>query len=85
MAALGLADPLGSQVGSEAGHGALELTSGLGPRLYALPDDESVITARKGHETDPNNVEPVLSFQKRRRRGGSTERPWRCAPNRLYR
>ena len=64
MAALGLANQLPSQVGAEAGRGALELTSGLGRKLYALPDDQSVITARKSLAADPKNVEPVLQLSK---------------------
>jgi hypothetical protein len=35
-----------SQVAPETGHGALEITSGLGRKLYALPDGENVISAR---------------------------------------
>jgi len=36
-----------SQGGGVAWQGALELTSGLGRKLYALPADDSVINARK--------------------------------------
>ncbi len=59
-----LATPLPSQVGPEAGHGVLEITSGLGRKLYALPDDESVIDARKSLAADPKNVERVLQLSK---------------------
>jgi hypothetical protein len=42
-----LAAQLSSQGGSVARQGALKLTSGLGRKVYALPDDDSVINARK--------------------------------------
>jgi tetratricopeptide (TPR) repeat protein len=53
-----------SQAGSAAPRGALELTSGLGRRLYSLPDDESVTAARKNLAADPKNVERVLQLSK---------------------
>ena len=55
---------LRSQVGAEAPQGALELTSGLGRKLYALPDDKSVINARKSLAADPKSVELVLQLSK---------------------
>ncbi len=64
MATFGLATQLPSPMGAEAGHGALEVTSGLGRKLYALPDDESVIEARKSLAADPRNVERVLQLSK---------------------
>jgi tetratricopeptide (TPR) repeat protein len=64
MATFGLAAQLPSQIGAEAGHGALEVTSGLGRKLYALPDDESVIDARKSLAADPKSVERVLQLSK---------------------
>ena len=64
MATFSLAAQLPSQIGAEAGHGALEVTSGLGRKLYALPDDESVIDARKNLAADPKNVERVLQLSK---------------------
>ena len=64
IAIFGLAAQLPSQIGNEAGHGALELTSGLGRKLYSLPDDERVIDARKSLAADPNNVERVLQLSK---------------------
>jgi tetratricopeptide (TPR) repeat protein len=64
VAIFGLAAQLPSQVGAEAGQGALELTSGLGRKLYALPDDENVINARKSLAADPKNVERVLQLSK---------------------
>ena len=63
IAAFGLIAQLSSQ--SSAGvHGALEVTSGLGRRLYALPDDQSVIDARKNLAADPKNVDRVLQLSK---------------------
>jgi tetratricopeptide (TPR) repeat protein len=60
----GLAAPLPSQNGAGAGHGALELTSGLGRKLYALPDDDNVINARKNLAADPKSAERVLQLSK---------------------
>jgi tetratricopeptide (TPR) repeat protein len=53
-----------SQTGSSAPHGVLELTSGLGRKLYSLPDDESVTSARKNFAADPKSVERVLQLSK---------------------
>jgi tetratricopeptide (TPR) repeat protein len=64
VAIFGLATQLPSQTASATGHGALELTSGLGRELYSLPDDESVITARKSLAADPKSVERVLQLSK---------------------
>jgi len=58
----GLAGRLQAQTGAGATQGALELTSGLGRRLYALPDDQNVIDARKSLAAQPNNVERVLAL-----------------------
>jgi tetratricopeptide (TPR) repeat protein len=44
--------------------GALEVTSGLGRKLYALPDDQSVLDARKSLAADPKNVDRVLQLSK---------------------
>lgn len=51
-----------SQAQTAAAHGALELTSGLGRRLYALPDDPTVTAARKNLAADPHNVDRVLAL-----------------------
>jgi tetratricopeptide (TPR) repeat protein len=59
---LGLALPLESESG--ASPGALEVTSGLGRKLYALPDDDKVIAARKNLAEDPKNVERVIQLSK---------------------
>jgi len=45
-------------------HGALELTSGLGRRLYALPEDEAVKTARAKLAADPASVSLALALSK---------------------
>jgi tetratricopeptide (TPR) repeat protein len=63
MALLGLSTPLLSQTGA-SGRGALEGTSGLGRKLYALPDDQNVIDARKNLAADPKNVDRVLQLSK---------------------
>jgi tetratricopeptide (TPR) repeat protein len=54
---------LPSQTGP-GGHSALEVTSGLGRKLYALPDDQNVIDARKGFAADPKNVDRVLQLSR---------------------
>jgi tetratricopeptide (TPR) repeat protein len=59
LAAFGVTANLVSQT---AGHGALELTSGLSRKLYALPDDKAVIEARKSLAADPKNVTLVLKL-----------------------
>jgi tetratricopeptide (TPR) repeat protein len=43
---------------------SLQVTSSLGRKLYSLPDDGSVTTARKKLAADPKNVELVLAFSK---------------------
>ena len=43
---------------------AFEVTSGLGRRLYALPDDGSVMTARKKLAADPRDAVLVLALSK---------------------
>src|SRR5579862_3453208 len=64
VAVFGVAAELPAQAGSEGPHGALELTSGLGRKLYALPDDESVSNARKSFAAEPKSVERVLQLSK---------------------
>ena len=59
LAASGLPAHLSSQ---PAEHGALQLTSGLGRKLYALPDDQSVTDARRSLAADPRNVGLVLQL-----------------------
>jgi tetratricopeptide (TPR) repeat protein len=60
----GLTCLLQAQTGAGSAHGALEVTSGLGHQLYALPDDPSVIEARKALAAEPKNVERVLALSK---------------------
>jgi tetratricopeptide (TPR) repeat protein len=53
---------LTTQLLSQAG--ALEVTSGLGRKLYALPDDQAILDARKNLAADPKNVDRVLQLSK---------------------
>jgi len=55
---------LHAQDGVKGGPPSFEVTSALGRTLYALPDDESVTTARKKLAADPNNVALVLALSK---------------------
>src|SRR5258708_15172449 len=55
---------LQSQAVAQASHGAFEVTSGLGRKLYALPDDQGIIEARKKLTEDPTSVERVLQLSK---------------------
>lgn len=48
----------------KVGGGSFEVTSTLGRKLYSLPDDESVTTARKKLAADPKNVALVLALSK---------------------
>jgi len=64
LAAFSLAAQLSSQIAAPAEHGTLQVTSGLGRKLYSLPDDQSVIDARKSLAADPKSVERVLQLSK---------------------
>jgi tetratricopeptide (TPR) repeat protein len=64
MAALCLVVPAQSQSAPATAHGALEVTSGLGRKLYALPDDQAVIDARTSLAADPKNVDLALRLSK---------------------
>jgi tetratricopeptide (TPR) repeat protein len=55
---------LHAQNAAKVGEPSFEVTSALGRRLYALPDDESVMTARKKLAADPKNVALVLALSK---------------------
>ena len=55
---------LNAQTASKAGAPSVEVTSALGRTLYALPDDESVTTARTRLAADPKNVALVLALSK---------------------
>ncbi|MGD0443251.1 MAG: hypothetical protein ABSA39_04875 [Edaphobacter sp.] len=46
------------------GDGALEVTSALGRKLYALPDDASVTAARKKLAADPKSAALALALSK---------------------
>jgi tetratricopeptide (TPR) repeat protein len=48
----------------KVGEPSFEVTSALGKKLYALPDSESVTTARKKLAGDPKNVALVLALSK---------------------
>jgi tetratricopeptide (TPR) repeat protein len=64
VAAFGVTAELKSQTGPSATQGAFEVTSGLGRKLYGLPDDDKVIAARKSLAEDPKNVERVVQLSK---------------------
>jgi tetratricopeptide (TPR) repeat protein len=55
---------LHAQNAAKVGEPSFEVTSALGRRLYALPDDESVTTARRKLAADPKNVALVLALSK---------------------
>jgi tetratricopeptide (TPR) repeat protein len=55
---------LHAQNAAKVGEPSFEVTSALGRKLYALPDDESVTTARKKLAADPKNVALVLALSK---------------------
>jgi tetratricopeptide (TPR) repeat protein len=51
-------------IAAQSSHGALEVTSGLGRKLYALPDNDAVIAARKNLAADPKNADLVVRLSK---------------------
>jgi tetratricopeptide (TPR) repeat protein len=53
-----------AQMAAKASGPAFEVTSALGRRLYALPDDGSVMAARKKLAANPRNVALVLALSK---------------------
>ncbi len=57
-------DALWSQASAETGQGALEVTSGLGRQLYALPDDPAIEAASKALAADPKNPALALKLSK---------------------
>jgi len=60
---LGLAPRLDAQTpATREPRGAFEVTSSLGRKLYAQPDDAAVIAARKKLAADPKNVSLVLAL-----------------------
>jgi len=64
LATFGLAAQTPSQSDAGAGSGALEVTSGLGRKLYALPDDENIIAARRSLAATPKSVDLVIRLSK---------------------
>jgi tetratricopeptide (TPR) repeat protein len=56
------ANAQGAQKAQSAGRGAFEVTSQLGRKLYAQPDDDAVIAARKKLAADPRNVALVVAL-----------------------
>ncbi len=53
-----------TQADVKAGGPSVEVVSALGRKLYALPDDENVTTARRRLAADPKNVALVLALSK---------------------
>ena len=64
LAALSLSVRVLAETSAEPEHGPLELTSGLGRKLYALPDDKAILDAHKSLAADPKSVERVLNLSK---------------------
>ena len=60
----GMASQLLSQASDETGKGAFETTSGLGRKLYALPDDDNIIMARKSLAADLTNIDKILQLSR---------------------
>lgn len=59
---LGMLLPVMSFAASAAG--PLELTSALGRKLYALPDDQKLLDARAKLAADPKNVDSIVALSK---------------------
>jgi tetratricopeptide (TPR) repeat protein len=55
---------LQAETQATAKHGALELTSPLGRKLYALPDGPAIAAAKANLAKDPQNVSLVLQLSK---------------------
>ncbi len=53
-----------AQTAAAGVHGALEVTSGLGAKLYALPDDAAETAAKAAMQADPQNAGKVLALSK---------------------
>jgi tetratricopeptide (TPR) repeat protein len=49
---------------AQSTHGALEVTSGLGRKLYALTDNDAVLAAHKSLAADPKNADLVIRLSK---------------------
>ncbi len=44
--------------------GVYEITSGLGRKLYSLPDDAALIAARKAFAADPKSADLAIRLSK---------------------
>lgn len=64
IGAFGMSGRLLSQSDAETGKGAFEAISGLGRKLYALPDDENLVAVRKSLAADPTNVDKMLQLSR---------------------
>lgn len=62
IASLLLSYPLYAQTSAKASRGAFEVTSLLGRKLYAQPDDGTVAAARKKLAADPKDAKLVLAL-----------------------
>src|SRR5690242_417871 len=51
-----------AQAAAMANRGTVEVTSALGRKLDALPDDDAVVAARKKLAADPKNASLVLAL-----------------------
>ena len=49
---------------TSAGHGSLELVSGLGRKLYALPDNDALSDARRSLAASPKSADLVIRLSK---------------------
>jgi tetratricopeptide (TPR) repeat protein len=61
---MGGSSSLHAQTAAKMASPSFEVTSALGRKLYALPDDESVTTARTKLAADPESVALVLALSK---------------------
>ena len=64
LLAPGLSRSLQAKAQASTLQGAFEVTSGLGRKLYALPDNAAIATARENLAKDPHNVALVLALSK---------------------
>ena len=55
---------LQAQIGVKVSGSSLEVVSALGRKLFSMPDDESVMAARKKLAANPRNVALVLALSK---------------------
>jgi Flp pilus assembly protein TadD len=64
IATVSSAIPASSQTAADTTQGAFEITSGLGRKLYALPDDQNLIALKQALAFDPKNVSLIVQFSK---------------------